>query len=59
MSRALADCVSGSWKTVQLKPYNFNAKGALAESGALHPCKLTQNPNVAESVSETLTSTDI
>ncbi|KAL8823944.1 MAG: hypothetical protein Q9191_005421 [Dirinaria sp. TL-2023a] len=28
---------SGSWKTVQLKPYNFNAKGALAESGALHP----------------------
>lgn len=28
---------NGSWKTIQLKPYNFNAKGALAESGALHP----------------------
>lgn len=28
---------SGSWKTVSLKPYNFNAKGALTPSGALHP----------------------
>ncbi|KAL1991487.1 hypothetical protein VTN49DRAFT_4795 [Thermomyces lanuginosus] len=28
---------SGAWKTVQLKPYNFRAKGAPAQSGALHP----------------------
>ena len=28
---------SGAWKTVQLKPYNFKAKGALTPSGALHP----------------------
>lgn len=28
---------SGSWKTAQLKPYNFNAKGAPTPSGALHP----------------------
>jgi phenylalanyl-tRNA synthetase alpha chain len=28
---------SGAWKTVQLKSYNFNAKGAPAPSGALHP----------------------
>ncbi|KAJ5628942.1 Phenylalanine--tRNA ligase alpha subunit [Penicillium lividum] len=28
---------SGSWKTVQLKPYNFNAKGAPTPCGALHP----------------------
>ncbi|KAL8787601.1 MAG: hypothetical protein Q9195_007689 [Heterodermia aff. obscurata] len=28
---------SGAWKTVQLKPYNFKARGTLAESGALHP----------------------
>lgn len=28
---------SGSWKTVQLKPYNFKAKGALTPAGALHP----------------------
>ena len=28
---------SGSWKTVKLKPYNFKAKGAPTESGALHP----------------------
>ena len=28
---------SGAWKTVQLKPYNFKAKGALTSSGALHP----------------------
>lgn len=28
---------SGAWKTVQLKPYNFNAKGAPTASGALHP----------------------
>ena len=28
---------SGAWKTVQLKPYNFKAKGALTHSGALHP----------------------
>ena len=28
---------SGAWKTVQLKPYNFKAKGALTASGALHP----------------------
>lgn len=28
---------SGAWKTVQLKPYNFNAKGAPTPSGALHP----------------------
>jgi len=27
----------GSWKTVQLKPYNFKAKGAPTPSGALHP----------------------
>jgi phenylalanyl-tRNA synthetase alpha chain len=29
--------VSGAWKTVKLKPYNFEAKGAPASSGALHP----------------------
>ncbi|KAI1608586.1 phenylalanyl-tRNA synthetase alpha chain [Exophiala viscosa] len=28
---------SGAWKTVQLKPYNFKAKGAATPSGALHP----------------------
>lgn len=28
---------NGSWKTVQLKPYNFNAQGAPTPSGALHP----------------------
>jgi phenylalanyl-tRNA synthetase alpha chain len=28
---------SGAWKTVQLKPYNFKAKGAPTPSGALHP----------------------
>ncbi|KIX04482.1 phenylalanine-tRNA ligase, alpha subunit [Rhinocladiella mackenziei CBS 650.93] len=28
---------SGAWKTVQLKPYNFKAKGAPTSSGALHP----------------------
>lgn len=28
---------NGSWKTAQLKPYNFNAKGALTPAGALHP----------------------
>ncbi|OJJ46994.1 hypothetical protein ASPZODRAFT_131911 [Penicilliopsis zonata CBS 506.65] len=28
---------NGSWKTAQLKPYNFKAKGALTPSGALHP----------------------
>jgi phenylalanyl-tRNA synthetase alpha chain len=28
---------SGAWKTVQLKPYNFKAKGAITPSGALHP----------------------
>lgn len=28
---------SGAWKTVQLKPYNFKAKGAPSPSGALHP----------------------
>ena len=28
---------SGAWKTAQLKPYNFKAKGALTMSGALHP----------------------
>ena len=28
---------TGSWKTVQLKPYNFNAKGAITPAGALHP----------------------
>ncbi|KAJ5888368.1 Phenylalanine--tRNA ligase alpha subunit [Penicillium taxi] len=28
---------SGAWKTVELKPYNFNAKGAPTPSGALHP----------------------
>ncbi|KAF7713300.1 Phenylalanine--tRNA ligase, alpha subunit [Penicillium ucsense] len=27
----------GSWKTVHLKPYNFNAKGAITPAGALHP----------------------
>lgn len=34
-----ADCCSGSWKTVQLKQLNFNSKGAVTESGALHPRK--------------------
>ncbi|KAL8871374.1 MAG: hypothetical protein Q9198_007432, partial [Flavoplaca austrocitrina] len=29
---------SGTWKTVKLKPYNFNAMGAPTMSGALHPC---------------------
>ncbi|KAJ5103357.1 Phenylalanine--tRNA ligase alpha subunit [Penicillium argentinense] len=29
--------LNGSWKTTQFKPYNFNAKGALTPSGALHP----------------------
>lgn len=29
---------SGAWKTVKLKPYNFNAMGAPTMSGALHPC---------------------
>lgn len=28
---------SGAWKDVRLKPYNFNAKGAEPDSGALHP----------------------
>ncbi|KAJ5095694.1 Phenylalanine--tRNA ligase alpha subunit [Penicillium alfredii] len=28
---------NGSWKTAQLKPYNFNAKGAPTPAGALHP----------------------
>jgi phenylalanyl-tRNA synthetase alpha chain len=28
---------SGAWKTVKLKPYNFNAKGAITPAGALHP----------------------
>jgi phenylalanyl-tRNA synthetase alpha chain len=28
---------SGAWKTVQLKQYNFKAKGAPTTSGALHP----------------------
>ena len=28
---------TGAWKTVKLKPYNFQAKGALTPSGALHP----------------------
>ncbi|KAI1947342.1 Phenylalanyl-tRNA synthetase, beta subunit, cytoplasmic [Ophidiomyces ophidiicola] len=27
----------GSWKTANLKPYNFNAKGAVTPSGAFHP----------------------
>ncbi|EAS33476.3 phenylalanine-tRNA ligase, alpha subunit [Coccidioides immitis RS] len=27
----------GSWKTAKLKPYNFNAKGAVTPSGAFHP----------------------
>lgn len=27
----------GSWKTAKLKPYNFNAKGAVTHSGAFHP----------------------
>ncbi|KAL2864198.1 phenylalanine--tRNA ligase subunit alpha [Aspergillus lucknowensis] len=27
----------GSWKTAHFKPYNFNARGAPAPSGALHP----------------------
>ncbi|KAK2744627.1 Phenylalanyl-tRNA synthetase, beta subunit, cytoplasmic [Myotisia sp. PD_48] len=27
----------GSWKTANLKAYNFNAKGAITHSGALHP----------------------
>ena len=28
---------SGSWKTANFKPYNFNAKGTPAVTGALHP----------------------
>lgn len=28
---------SGAWKTAQLKPYNFKSKGAVTQSGALHP----------------------
>lgn len=28
---------SGAWRTVQLKPYNFKAKGAPTPAGALHP----------------------
>lgn len=28
---------SGAWKSVELKPYNFNAKGAPSPAGALHP----------------------
>lgn len=28
---------SGAWKTAHLKPYNFKALGAPAQSGALHP----------------------
>ncbi|EEQ86713.1 phenylalanyl-tRNA synthetase alpha chain [Blastomyces dermatitidis ER-3] len=28
---------NGSWKTAKFKPYNFNAKGAITPSGALHP----------------------
>lgn len=28
---------SGDWKTANFKPYNFNALGAQATSGALHP----------------------
>ena len=28
---------TGAWKTVQLKPYNFNSKGAPSPAGALHP----------------------
>lgn len=28
---------NGSWKTANLKPYNFKAKGAPTPSGALHP----------------------
>ncbi|EXJ87160.1 phenylalanyl-tRNA synthetase alpha chain [Capronia epimyces CBS 606.96] len=28
---------SGAWKTVQLKPYNFKAKGTPTVAGALHP----------------------
>ncbi|KAL8992144.1 MAG: hypothetical protein Q9169_007334 [Polycauliona sp. 2 TL-2023] len=28
---------TGAWKTVKLKPYNFNALGAPTMSGALHP----------------------
>ncbi|KAM9904786.1 hypothetical protein OXX79_002531 [Metschnikowia pulcherrima] len=28
---------SGSWKSAQFKPYNFNSEGAFPQSGALHP----------------------
>ncbi|KAL8950729.1 MAG: hypothetical protein Q9222_003248 [Ikaeria aurantiellina] len=28
---------TGAWKSVKLKPYNFKAMGAPAQSGALHP----------------------
>ncbi|GAB1610043.1 phenylalanine--tRNA ligase alpha subunit-like [Argonauta hians] len=28
---------SGSWQTFQFKPYNFNARGVLPQSGHLHP----------------------
>ncbi|GCB17695.1 phenylalanine--tRNA ligase alpha subunit [Aspergillus awamori] len=29
--------MNGSWKTAQLKPYNFKAKGAPTPAGAFHP----------------------
>ena len=28
---------SGSWKTKQFKPYNFDAQGIMPTSGHLHP----------------------
>ncbi|MCJ1309338.1 Phenylalanyl-tRNA synthetase, beta subunit, cytoplasmic [Agyrium rufum] len=34
---------TGAWKTVKLKPYNFNAKGAPTPSGALHPLNKVRN----------------
>lgn len=33
-----ADPLSGAWKNVKLKPYNFKSKGAVTSTGALHPC---------------------
>lgn len=33
----ITDVLSGAWKNVKLKAYNFKSKGALTTSGALHP----------------------
>jgi phenylalanyl-tRNA synthetase alpha chain len=33
---------SGEWKNKTFKPYNFNALGVPATSGALHPCRFSR-----------------